>query len=108
MLTSGLAQIGWADPSFESSSASDEGVRGVTAGVAGVAASTIVGVSIDAGIHPVVDQIGDNGSSWAFDGARQQKWNGPEPSPYGIKWNSGDVVRAARASVFGWRLCGQR
>jgi hypothetical protein len=63
---------------------------------------------IDAGIHPVVDQIGDNGSSWAFDGARQQKWNGPEPSPYGIKWNSGDVVRAARASVFGWRLCGQR
>ena len=36
-------------------------------------------------------QVGDHEHSWAYDGARQQKWNG-EPSDYGAAWGAGDVV----------------
>ena len=42
------------------------------------------------------DGVGDHHRSWAYDGHRQQKWNGqPEPEKYGKgheMWNTGDVV----------------
>nr|CCA19532.1 HECT E3 ubiquitin ligase putative [Albugo laibachii Nc14] len=37
------------------------------------------------------DGVGDGPHSWAYDGWRQQKWHG-QSSPWGSKWNQGDVV----------------
>lgn len=37
------------------------------------------------------DGVGDGAHSWAYDGWRQQKWHG-QPSPWGSKWQQGDVV----------------
>lgn len=37
------------------------------------------------------DGVGDDKHSWAFDGCRQQKWNG-DGSDYGLSWKEGDVV----------------
>lgn len=37
------------------------------------------------------DGVGDDSNSWAYDGVRQQKWNG-ESSDYGQAWRAGDVV----------------
>jgi hypothetical protein len=40
------------------------------------------------------DGVGDDVHSWAFDGARQQRWNG-ESSAYGVPWAAGDVIGCA-------------
>ena len=37
------------------------------------------------------DGVGDHVHSWAFDGARAQKWNG-DSADYGQEWAAGDVV----------------
>lgn len=37
------------------------------------------------------DGVGDGAHSWAYDGWRQQKWHG-QPSPWGSKWQQGDVI----------------
>ena len=38
------------------------------------------------------DGVGDDQHSWAYDGCRQQKWNGEAPEDYGAAWSAGDVV----------------
>ena len=38
------------------------------------------------------DGVGDDEHSWAYDGCRQQKWNGESPVDYGAAWAAGDVV----------------
>ena len=38
------------------------------------------------------DGVGDDEHSWAYDGCRQQKWNGEIPEDYGAAWTTGDVV----------------
>ena len=38
------------------------------------------------------DGVGDDNHSWAYDGCRQQKWNGEVPEDYGAAWSAGDVV----------------
>jgi len=38
------------------------------------------------------DGVGDDAHSWAFDGARQQRWTGGAGEAYGSAWAPGDVV----------------
>ena len=37
------------------------------------------------------DGVGDHIHSWAFDGARLQKWNA-DPESYGLAWKAGDTI----------------
>ena len=38
------------------------------------------------------DGVGDDQHSWAYDGARAQKWHGGASEAYGSAWESGDVL----------------
>jgi len=38
------------------------------------------------------DGVGDDQHSWAYDGARAQKWHGGTSEAYGSAWESGDVL----------------
>jgi hypothetical protein len=38
------------------------------------------------------DGVGDNDSSWAYDGSRQLKWHAEKSAPYGDAWAAGDIV----------------
>ena len=47
------------------------------------------------------DGVGDDKHSFSYDGSRQLKWNG-DSSPYGLKWNKGDIVGCYLEVSFGY------
>ncbi|KAF4321035.1 hypothetical protein G195_005801 [Phytophthora kernoviae 00238/432] len=63
LITAGVAQLGWADATFEAKSETGDGV-------------------------------GDHERSWAYDGARQVKWNGSKDEAYADdeSWSKNDVI----------------